>query len=260
MAKVANTGIPVELPAEVLSQLDPRLKELHSQLPAILASRISVLVRAARSRRIDPNRVVRYAFLYATAERQAQNDAVSEDHTRRAKRELAGEIHGFDGGYREDVEATRLFRLGRRASQKIQASFNALLGRWRAFEQVVGKNRSELPVHVQPQFADSVLSALGKRLHNMRIAIVLDEEDVTCERNGEQNRHSVITQTYIWWRLVLKPYSGKWSDMHQLARAWRMSPSMSVKDFQTVVNRSSKGASFGPPLGSPWDSVLSEKL
>jgi hypothetical protein len=217
-------------------------------------------VRAARSRRIDPNRVVRYAFLYATAERQTQSDAVSDEHTRRAKRELAGEIHGFAGGYREDAEATRLFRSGRRALQQIQASLDALLGRWRAFEQVVGKHRSELPVHVQPRFADSALSKLGKRLHNMRVAIVLEEEDLTSERDGEQNRHSVITQTYIWWRLVLGPYSGKWSDMHQLARTWRMSPSLSLKDFQTVVNRSSKGAVSVSPLGSPWDSVLSEKL
>jgi hypothetical protein len=49
-------------------------------------------VRAARSRLIDPNRVVRYAFL----------------HTRRAKRKLAGEIHELETGDRDDCRLSRI--------------------------------------------------------------------------------------------------------------------------------------------------------
>jgi hypothetical protein len=70
----------------------------------------------------------------------------------------------------------------------------------------------------------------------------------------------VIAQTYIWWRLIVAPYSKKWSDMHQLARAWRMSPSMSAKEFQTVVRRVSKGAICATSFGNAWDSVLSKKI
>jgi hypothetical protein len=179
MVKRANSRRPNELPGEVLSRLDLELRELYSDLPEVVGSRISVLVREARSRLIDPNRVVRYAFLYAAAERQVQSDAVSKDHARRAKRELAGEIHGFETGYREDAEATRRYRIGRQARQQVQASFDALLGHWEVFEQVVEKYRSELPVHVQSGFSGSTLAEVGKGMHKMRIAVVLDEEDLT---------------------------------------------------------------------------------
>jgi hypothetical protein len=134
MVNQANSSPLNELPGEVLSRLDPELRLLYSQLPAIVASRISVLVRAARSRLIDPNLVIRYAYLYATAERQALGDAVSKDHARRAKRELAGELHGFEAGYRGDAEATRLYRIGRRGRQQVQASLDALLGQWQVFK------------------------------------------------------------------------------------------------------------------------------
>jgi hypothetical protein len=260
MVKRASSRAPKKLQGEVLSRLDAELRELYFQLPSVVASRVSVLVSVARSLRIDPNRVVRYAFLYAIAERQALGDAVSKDHARRAKRELAGELHAFEAGYRDDAEATRQYRIGRRARQQVQASLDALLGQWQVFEQVVEKHRSKLPGHVQLRFSDSTLREFGKSLHNLRIAIALDEEDLTSENDAEPNGRSVIAQTYIWWRSIIAPYSKKWSDMHQLARAWRMSPAMSVKDFQTVVRRISKGAMSASSFGSAWDSVLSKKL
>jgi hypothetical protein len=260
MVKRANSGHPNKLPVEVLSRLDPELQELCIQLPSVVASRISVLVREAPSRLIDPKRVVKYAFLYATAEQQALSDAVSRDHARRAKLELAGEIHGFEAGYQDDAEARRQYRIGRRARQQVQASLDALLGQWKVFEQVVEKHRSELPVHAQSRFSGSTLREFAKGLHKMRIAIVLDEEDLTRENDAEPAGRSAIAQTYIWWSLIMAPYSKKWNDMHQLARAWRMSPSLSVKDFQTVVRRISKGATSVSSFGSRWDSVFSKKL
>jgi hypothetical protein len=254
----ATAPVSVDLPAEVLSRLDPDLRELYLQLSVPLASRIAVLVIAARSPRIDPNRVLRYAFLYATAERQAEGDAVSKEQTRRAKRELAGEIHDLETGDQDDAEATRRYRAGRRARQQIQASLDALLGQSQVFEQVVEKHRSELPAHLQSRFSDSVLRGLVKGLHRMRIATVLDEEDLTSEKNAGPSGRSAIAQTYIWWCLIVAPYSNKWRDMHQLAFAWRMSPTRSLNDFRIVVNRISKDANSASSFGSPWDSMLSK--
>jgi hypothetical protein len=157
MARVANTGLPVGLPGEVLSRLDPKLKELHTQLPAVLASRISVLIREALFQGIHPDRVFKFAFLYGQAERWAQGDAVSKEHTRRSKLELAGEIHGLLTGYRDDAEATQLYRSGRQARHQIKASLDAVLGQWRAFKQVVQKYRPALPLHLQARFSNVAL-------------------------------------------------------------------------------------------------------
>jgi hypothetical protein len=91
----------------------------------------------------------------------------------------------------------------------------------------------------------------------MGIATVLDEENLASEKCGGR---SETAQTYIWWHLKLAPYRGKWSDMHQLAHAWHMSPSDSLKNFQNVVRRTSKDVTCTSSLGTAWDSVLSEKV
>ena len=182
MAKVANTQPPTDLPTDVLSRLDPELRDLYSQLHPDLASRISVLLRGARSRRLHPNRVLKYAFLYATAERLAQSNAVSKEHTRRSKLELAGQIHGLKTGYRDDAEATQQYRRGRRARQQIQASLDAPAGTRQVFEQVVEQHRSELPEHVQSRFSSPILSEVGKTLHRMRIATTSTKRTSAAKR------------------------------------------------------------------------------
>src|SRR5437016_1362558 len=200
MVKVANLRLPTGLPREFLGQLDPKLAELYSQLPSALASRISVLVRQALPQRIHANLVMKFAFLYAKAERLAQGDAISKEHTRRAKLELAGQVHGLWTGYRDEAEAKRRYRCGRRARQQIKASLEAVVGKWRVFEQVVQKHRSELPIHLQSRFSKAILGEVGKMFQKMGIAVVLDEEDLACEKRHEQER-TEIAQTYIWWYL-----------------------------------------------------------
>ena len=148
MVKVANPRLPSELPPEVLGQLDAKLAELYSQLPSVLASRIATLVEQALPQRIHPNRVLKFAFLYAMAERLAEGDLISKGHTRRSKLELAGEIHRLRTGYRDDAESEQRYRRGRRARQQIKASLEAVLGKWQVFEQVVQKHRSELPANL----------------------------------------------------------------------------------------------------------------
>jgi hypothetical protein len=257
MVKVAKPSLPTELPREVLAQLDPKLAELYSQLPSGIAARISVLVRAALPQHIHPNRVLKFALLYATAERLAHDDALSIEHARRSKLELAGGIHGLQTGYRDDVEAKQRYRRGRKARQHIKASLEAVVGKWRVFKQVVQKYRSELPVHVQSRYSDAILRDVTKVLQNMGIATVLDEEDLASE--GDRKRDpSAIAETYIWWCLKLPRYRGKWNDMHQLAFAWKMSPAESVESFRKVVGRICKGATCSHSFGA-WESVLSEK-
>jgi hypothetical protein len=93
----------------------------------------------------------------------------------------------------------------------------------------------------------------------MRIATILDEADLCSEKQDERDR-SVIAQTYIWWRLKVVPYRGRWNDMHQLAFAWRMSPTATVRRFRSVVCRISNAAICVSSFGTSWDSVLSEKV
>src|SRR5579871_1631265 len=127
MVKGDKSRFPTGLPREVLSRLNPNLAELHSQLPSVLAARISVLVREALPLRIHPNRLLRFAYLYANAERLRQRDARSREHTRRSKLELAGNIHGLETGYRDELHAKQTYRRGRRARQQIKASLDAFL-------------------------------------------------------------------------------------------------------------------------------------
>jgi hypothetical protein len=257
MVKVAKPSLPTELPREVLAQLDPKLAELYSQLPSVIASRISVLMRSPQAQVIPPNRRLKFAFLYATAERLAQGDALSKEHARCSKLELAGEIHGLRDGYRDDAEAKQRYRRGRKARQQVKASLEAVVGKWRLFKQVVERHRSELPVHLQSRYSDAILHKVSNVLQNMGIATVLDEEDLASEKDCER-KPSEIAQTYIWWCLKVPRYRGKWNDMHQLAVAWRMSPTGSVKSFRTVVGRICKEAPCTHWFGA-WESVLSEK-
>jgi hypothetical protein len=113
MVKVAKPSPPTELPRKILAELNPKLAELYSQLPSVIASRISVLMRQALAQGIDPNRVLKFAFLYATAEQLAQEDALTKEDARRSKLELAGAIHGQQTGYRDDAEAKQRYRRGR---------------------------------------------------------------------------------------------------------------------------------------------------
>jgi hypothetical protein len=263
MVKGDNSRLPTELPREVLSRLDPKLAEMYSQLPSVLASRIAFLVTEALPQRISRNQVLKFAFLYAKAEiltqHEAASRAVSREHTRRSKLELAGEIHGLQTGYRNDVEAKQRYRSGRRARQQIKGSLDALLGRWRVFEQVVKKHRSKLPVHVQPRFSNAILREVSRVLQNMGISTALDEDELASEK-GRERELSEIAQAYIWWLLKLAPYRGKWNDMHRLAVAWHMSPAASVRDFRTVVNRICKGAACTHRFEKSWESVFSQKI
>ena len=255
MVQADDPRLKCKLPAEFLSQLDSKLADLYAKLHPDLASRICFLVREAPPQHIHPNRVLKFAFLYATAER-----IMPKDHRRRAKLELAGEIHGLETGYHDDAEAKRRYRRGRQARQQIKASAEALLLRWRAFERVVQKHRSALPVHVQPRFSNSILREVGRQLQRMGISAVLDEDDLALSETGRERDRSAIAQTYIWWYLKLAPYRGKWNDMHQLASAWHMSPSRVVTDFRTVVYRICKGATRALRVEKSWESVLSEKV
>jgi hypothetical protein len=251
-----SSALASEPPPKMRRRLDPKLAQMHSQLPVSLAARISALIGAAQSSGIHPDRVFNFAFWYASVERLTQGDAISREHTRRAKLELAGYIHGFGTGYCDDFEAKVSYRRGRRARQQIKASLESFLGNWRLFEQVVRKHRSALPDHVQLRYSDAVLGDIAKKLQAMGLATVLDEEDLASERGLEQVR-SDIAETYVCWRLQLPDYRGKWNDMFELAYTWKMSRATSVKTFRNVVGRVLKAATSTNSFGTSLDSVLS---
>jgi hypothetical protein len=262
MALMSNPRLQTKQAAEVLSRLDPSLAEMYAQLPSELAAEIFALMRIASSLRIHPNRVLKFAFLRATArhfaQRDAQGKAVSKDHERRSKLELAGGIHGLDTGYRDDAEAKRRYRSGRKARQRIMDSLEGIQRRWRAFEQIAERHRSELPEHIQSHFSIANLREIGTLLQRMGIAADL-EGDLFREKAGERELTD-IAHTYILWRLKIAPYRGQWKDMQGLASVWKMSPSGSVKNFRTVVTRISKRAASTFTLNESWESVLSEKM
>jgi hypothetical protein len=254
----SNVHLPTELPQQVLSRLDPKLAELYSQIPSALASRTADLVRVALSRRIRPNRLLKYAFLHARAEQLARGNEVSKQHGIRSKAELAGALHGFEAGYSDPGEAKRRYRQGRRARQQVKASFEAAVESWRRFEAVAQRHRSELPEHLQSRLSDEILCAVRRTYQTLGIAIVVDEEDLLSDA-GSGRELSERAQTYIWWRFVMAPYRGKWNDMHKLACTWKMSATKSVTSFRTVVDRMCKRPSvIAYPFGKAWDSVLSE--
>ena len=132
-----NRGVhlPTELPQQLLSRLDPKLAELYSQIPSALASRTADLVRVALPCRIHPDRLLKYAFLYASAEQLTRGNEVSKQHGVRSKAELAGALHGFDAGYSDTGEAKRRYRQGRRARQQVKASLEAAMESWRGSRQ-----------------------------------------------------------------------------------------------------------------------------
>jgi hypothetical protein len=133
-----------------------------------------------------------------------------------------------------------------------------LLGNGVSSNKWYKKHRSELPIHLQSRFSNATLRDVGTALQNMGIAVVLDEENLAGE-TGPKRRRSEIAQTYVWWRVKVPPYRGKWDDMHRLASIWRMSPAGSVRQFRTVVYRIFKGVTDTTALETSWESVLSEK-
>jgi hypothetical protein len=247
-----------QLPQGFLDNLDPKLVELYTSVSLARASRIEALVRKALHLAISPARLFKYAFLLEHAESQMQGEEVSEDHKARSQLELAAALHGLPADYPDPAEVMRRYKAGRRARQQIKASIDAVVGEWRRLEQVVQRHRAKLPLHLHSRFTNETMSDVQKVLHKMGNATVLDEEDLVNKKDGER-KLSPTAQTYVWWRSVLPTYRGKWNDMHQLAFAWKMSPTASVKRFRFVVERICKSATRSYPLERSLESVLSEK-
>jgi hypothetical protein len=184
----SDVHLPTELPQQVLSRLDPKRAELYSQSPSALASRITVLVTAALLDSVRPDRLLKYAFLHASAEQLARGSEVSKQHGVRSKAELAGAPHGFDAGYSDMAEAKRRYRQGRRARQQVKASFEAAVKSWLAFTAVAQRHRSEPPEHLQSRLSDETLHTVRRIYQSMGIAIVIDEEDLSAKGAAPGNK------------------------------------------------------------------------
>ena len=265
MAKGDKSRIPSELPEEVLYRLNPKLRELYSQLPSALASRISALMRQALPQRIHPDRVLKFAFLYATAEVVAQRTrhsfkrAYSALKTRAGWRNPWAKRHGL--GIETMWRQSNCTAAAAGHRQQVKASLEALQARWRAFKQVVQKHREERLARTCAitGFRMRLVGEIGEGIaEDGNRAVAADEDDLASEK-GRELEHSAIAQAYIWWRLRLATYRGNWSDMHRLALAWHMSPTGSEKNFRKVVSGICKGAACTYWFGTSWESVLSQK-
>ncbi len=254
---MTDRRFPQKQSEEISDRLDPKLAKLCSQLPPAVGSRIESLVKMALGAFVHPNWVVKYAFLLATAEQQAHGDAVSEDHARRSKAELVGELHGYLAGYWHPAKAMELYRRGRRARQQIQASMEGCLQRWVTAEQGVRKRRPELPVYQQAKFSEERLSSVRSLLLDMARTTVLDDE--IPGKKSRSREPNVITQTFIWWHFCIAPYNGKTNEMYELAQLWQLSAAEDLETFRSIVSQACRRAkqSMRYPIGSAWESVLS---
>ncbi len=251
-----NSNADKELTREILTGRDPNLSRFYSKLSSPLSSRIAELVKMALPLDIDPDRLLKFAFVRATIEQSAQGDAISREHTRRSKLEQAGQLHGVRTGYHQNELAKLRYRDGRRACQQIQASLESTLQKWAQFEQVARKHGSKLPVHLQSKFA-AELARARKALHSMGIVLMVDKEDLVAEAFDEQEVSS-NAQTLIAWRLAMANYYGKWKDMHRLANAWRVSDAKHVWIFAPMVRRLCRGVTDHYPFDRASSSMLSE--
>ncbi len=66
-----------ELPASVQKRLKPSLQKLYSRLPTHISSRIAELVDKAQYFPVNPNRLVKYALLLVTSERELAGTEIS---------------------------------------------------------------------------------------------------------------------------------------------------------------------------------------
>jgi hypothetical protein len=179
--------------------------------------------------------VLQYAALLVMTKREAETQAVSKAHTERSWHELAGQIHGLETGYREVQEAGTRYRRGRRARNDLGASLDGVIAKFRNFQQLVQKHRTDLPVHNQGMLSPGSLEDLDKTLEKLRISLSLENDVLAKERRSPGL--STREKTYALWRSVVPRYQGKWSDMHRLAKAWRLSGAIDVETFRCMVMR-----------------------
>jgi hypothetical protein len=247
-----------QLSAKILEQLKPDLRVLCSRLSCELASRIAELLSRAVGLRIDPNRLVKYALLLVAAEREVVGAAISSEHTARARAELAGKYHGFEEGYEKQEEARQRHRHGRKARQRIAASLSGVLRSWKKAQHVIGKNRRDLPMHAQTAVSAENLKVVADALYEIYWSIELGNAHAL--KGGSREKGSTLSiQTYVLWHNVMPKYKGKWKEMHELARAWRLTRCRGTDSFRLMVLRnSSEVEQLSVPFGRAWMAAFAE--
>ncbi len=185
---MANSQI--HLPETVIDQLDPKLAKLCSEMPSELSLRIGELVRQALRVPIHPNRLVKYAFLFASAQLLVERDAHSREHATAARAELAGEFHGLGKESSDGAEAQRRYNRGRRARQQVASSLNSLQMKCQAVEKIAQKYHLDLPVHLQQQLIHKKIAAIRKELLALKNAAAF-----SC--GAEVHCHTMAKKTVI---------------------------------------------------------------
>ena len=226
-----------------------------ASLPEAYWPRVTELVTKARPLNLDLDRVLPYAVALTIAERQAENEGVSDEHTRRSRRELVGGIHGLETGYDDEKEAETQYRRGRRARNLLSASLDGLVGKWKRFHELVAKHKPDLPVHNQRTLSREVLATISKSLERIHLELFLEDDVLTEQRQARGL--STTAKAYSLWRSAVPRYRGKWSDMHVLAVKWRLSNSRDLEAFRSIVMRASRRGQHVPPgIADAWESLF----
>jgi hypothetical protein len=136
-------------------------------------------------------------------------------------------------------------------------SLDGVIAKWKRFRQLVDKHRLDLPVHNRQQLSPKSLETIRKTLAGLRTSLFL-EDDVL--RKAQRTPHlSISSKTYSLWRFVIPSYRGKWSDMHRLAVAWRLSRAKDVDAFRGMVMRvprPGEDQDLALLIGNSWRSLL----
>jgi hypothetical protein len=245
------------LPADVSVGLSPNIRQLGSSLQPNMLKRLVERMRMASKMSIHPDRLLKYALPVVVAHEQEQIDRVSAEHAISARCEAVGYLFGLDSGYEDHAEVRRRYAQARKGGRRVKARLESLRVQLRNGEEMFQTYQAKLPAHRRHSFLDANLKAIDMALANLKRTVTLDGN--LLPKRGKERELSTFTQIYIWW-LAMPAYRGKWDDMYQLAKIWRLSDATDVDSFRAYVSRVCRSeTSMRNPFGSCLEQVLFEE-
>jgi hypothetical protein len=107
---------------------------------------VSRLIAQAAHLNINPERLARYASLYAQAWSLVQHASAVKDEQERAYYEAYGALHCFINGRKDPALVKEIYKRGRQAAQRIDAALLALRARMADFQALCAAEAPHLPI------------------------------------------------------------------------------------------------------------------
>ena len=208
------------------------------QPPADIDQQIATLVKLACDVPTDVVRVREYARLRIAA--------LYVDEGRRRSATLTEASIAFRASYEHRataaqraslVEAAKLYRRGRKASQEVHASARSVLAGLTRFQKTVFKNKSVLPADLFDIATGTPcpIEAFERLCEASSPQDDFIEKEVAFNKKMIPERIPPNIQTLLWWRCYVGKYRGKWVDMQALAQAWCVSNISDRSNFRANV-------------------------